>query len=961
MSAYKLSQFVESQIINDIVSKKIVFLRININNNKPLLYMKKFYILMMAVLLMVMGGMRSTTTAQVIVVTDQNPYFESFEDSTMVGWTQDTLVGSSLWTQSTSQAHSGGKSAYFLDWSAGNETMLISPALDLSGLSGVAKLSFYHLQQRLLLSVTALHVYYRTNVAEDWILLRSFTAADTTFTLDSLYLPANISLVQIGFKGVSASSFSGAYIDDISITTETNCLIPTALTVGNVTSTDAVLTWTPQGAESSWKIEYGPVGFALGTGSQVQASGTPTKTIAPLAPGTAYQAYVQADCGGSTSDWFGPVAFNTPCNAISITDNMPYTEDFSNYTASNAVGTAGPMPGCWDYNFSGSTAGYEPKVFNGTYVPNEGDNALAITSGRSTLFGIITLANAGIDNYVILPEFTNALGELQLIFNTAMSTDTAGVLTLGFMTDPSDPNTFTNICIIQSNNYVIEPSANHVIPLSIYPVCNGTHARLAFRWSDPSTTATSTCCIDDFTARILRSCAEPLTISVDAIAPNSVEVDWTPGSASQNSWEVTCNGVSNIVNAHPYTVTGLTPSTEYTVNVRAICGANDTSYWGTPVTFTTACPVIAVDNNNPFLEGFDDNSLDCWLAEILEAQDNWEIGYSAHTGAYGISYSNSIFGDLMGGGEPSILDILSMFGGMMDFGIGSARLISPILDLTGMTGPVELTFYRRQHSLMIPLTLQVLYRTSPTGTWAYLQQFTGAASDWTREQITLLSPSATYQIAFVSIVDMNNMDDIFGGMDPTTMVDMSSVIDIDDIRVGAPGDCSVPANITVTNVTTNSATITWDAGNAASWNIEYGPNGFIHGNGTQVTANNNIYTLTNLTPGTAYDVYVQGVCAPDNISPWSNVATFSTQNVGIAEYGHTVSIYPNPATSTCTVSCDVAGSEILLYDLCGKQLLRQTMTSHTLELNLSDYADGIYFVRVITDGKMIANSKLVKE
>ena len=108
-------------------------------------------------------------------------------------------------------------------------------------------------------------------------------------------------------------------------------------------------------------------------------------------------------------------------------------------------------------------------------------------------------------------------------------------------------------------------------------------------------------------------------------------------------------------------------------------------------------------------------------------------------------------------------------------------------------------------------------------------------------------------------------------------------------------------------------------------------------------------------------MYVQGVCAPDNISPWSNVATFSTQNVGIAEYGHTVSIYPNPATSTCTVSCDVAGSEILLYDLCGKQLLRQTMTSHTLELNLSDYADGIYFVRVITDGKMIANSKLVKE
>ena len=65
----------------------------------------------------------------------------------------------------------------------------------------------------------------------------------------------------------------------------------------------------------------------------------------------------------------------------------------------------------------------------------------------------------------------------------------------------------------------------------------------------------------------------------------------------------------------------------------------------------------------------------------------------------------------MGGDISSIID---MFGNMMNFGNGSARLTSPILDLTAVTGQVRLSFFRRQTTMMVPQTLYVYYRTSPT-------------------------------------------------------------------------------------------------------------------------------------------------------------------------------------------------------------------------------------------------------
>ncbi|MBF6628089.1 MAG: fibronectin type III domain-containing protein, partial [Proteiniphilum sp.] len=75
----------------------------------------------------------------------------------------------------------------------------------------------------------------------------------------------------------------------------------------NYFSTD--LSWTPQGNETQWIVEYGPAGFTPGTGI-IQTVSTSTITITGLTEATDYEFYVVAVCGAG-SDVAGPSAFST--------------------------------------------------------------------------------------------------------------------------------------------------------------------------------------------------------------------------------------------------------------------------------------------------------------------------------------------------------------------------------------------------------------------------------------------------------------------------------------------------------------------------------------------------------------------------------------------------------------------------------------------------------------------------
>jgi hypothetical protein len=95
-----------------------------------------------------------------------------------------------------------------------------------------------------------------------------------------------------------------------------NCPAPTAFAVSGVIDTAATFNWiSGGGAVDSTIIEYGPVGFAQGSGTRVVVSGNPA-TLTSFLPNTTYQAYVFESCDPVSGNSFysAPVTFTTLCS-----------------------------------------------------------------------------------------------------------------------------------------------------------------------------------------------------------------------------------------------------------------------------------------------------------------------------------------------------------------------------------------------------------------------------------------------------------------------------------------------------------------------------------------------------------------------------------------------------------------------------------------------------------------------
>ncbi len=79
-------------------------------------------------------------------------------------------------------------------------------------------------------------------------------------------------------------------------------------------------------------------------------------------------------------------------------------------------------------------------------------------------------------------------------------------------------------------------------------------------------------------------------------------------------------------------------------------------------------------------------------------------------------------------------------------------------------------------------------------------------------------------------------------------------------------NCAAPQNVAVNNITTNSADVSWADPNspAATFDVEFGFEGFTQGSGTLISGvNSTNTTLSNLQIGNFYDVYITSNCGAD--------------------------------------------------------------------------------------------------
>src|SRR5690606_20346477 len=186
-------------------------------------------------------------------------------------------------------------------------------------------------------------------------------------------------------------------------------------------------------------------------------------------------------------------------------------------------------------------------------------------------------------------------------------------------------------------------------------------------------------------------------------------------------------GTRVVVNTNPYILSVLNSNTEYDFYVRAICGANDTSMWSAPSSFTTDCLPIST---LPWTETFEQNSasLPCW--RVVDGNSDGDV-WALYTGyAHGGTYSAGLYTDFNAGDNDD-------------------WLISPAISLSGNQ---RLIYWYRARSASEPNDYMVKLSTagSDTGSFTTVLKPLTAVSNTTYQSDTLdLSAyTGTVYIAF---------------------------------------------------------------------------------------------------------------------------------------------------------------------------------------------------------------------
>ncbi len=780
--------------------------------------------------------------------------------SGQTGPSADHTTGSGGWAYSERINFFGGGPAV--------DAYLQTPPVDLSTIATQHLNFWYHLYGN---SVVGLEV--DINDGSGWSQIFSLTGQQQTSGTDAwkeaivnLSAYANDTVV-IRWKSTNnnGGTNNDVAIDDVLIDTLPSCPKPTNFTVAGNTQNSVTLDWTTGGA-SDWNISYGAIGFNPNSGTIINASAIPF-TVSGLSPNTAYSFYVRDSCAvGDVSPWVGPVTVLTDC----LPQAAPFVENFDGAAWTLGTTGGGGVPGavanCWRRDADSSyiwTAGQ-----NGTPSGNTGpdqDN----TSGNGkyvyteSYFGgfqgnVATLTTPLID----LGPLANP--ELKFFYHLYG----ADITTLEVRV--FDGNSWTTEVIYNGEQQTAETDAWIEQLVDLVPFAGDTikvefRATKAVGFSPQADMA-----IDDLSIDEKPACPKPDSLISTGATATSIDLSWISGGAS--NWQVLYRQAGSTApftiaaaGTNPFTVTGLNPSTTYEFYVRDSCSAGVVSDSVGPVLANTLCLPIAA----PYFENFDGANFDpgpagfgvagtidaCWTRNTA-ATYFWKAGPSTpQTGGTGASGDHTtgsggyLFTESGGFAQPPL----------------TAEITSPAIDLSPLTSP-ELTFWYHLFGAQIG-DLEVEISNDGGATYTNLTIISGeqqtARTDAWLEQIIPLSAYAGDTV----IIKFIGQKTVFGN---------GSDISIDDVEIDEAPNCPKPSNLITTMTTATSVTLSWTSGGATDWQIEYGAPGFVNGTGTIVAANSNPFTVTGLTPATAYDFYVRDSCGVGVTSDWSTVADDTT-------------------------------------------------------------------------------------
>jgi hypothetical protein len=273
-----------------------------------------------------------------------------------------------------------------------------------------------------------------------------------------------------------------------------------------------------------------------------------------------------------------------------------------------------------------------------------------------------------------------------------------------------------------------------------------------------------------------------------------------------------------------------------------LCGFSQSTSDNTSLRNSNACEVF----NVPFYEDFEENSatLECWTVIDKNKDDvTWRFTYPSDAG------------------QPTL--VASLRTGDTSL-INDDYLVTPTINLTGKE---QLRFLYSARHWSDTNNFQVLLSTTGIG----LTTFTD-----TIVPLMLVSHGWYYKELIVNLSDYTGDVNIAFHVPPGEVG--GSYLYIEDVHVETIPSCFEPTNLTASNITGNSAQLSWQTPSGMSaWDIEYGATSFTPSGIPIDTAISNPHTITGLTPTASYDYYVRANCDTNGFSDWVGPFTFKTE------------------------------------------------------------------------------------
>jgi hypothetical protein len=681
------------------------------------------------------------------------------------------------------------------------------------------------------------------------------------FELSPVSAPVGITVLAFKHTGTPANS---VLIDDVVYEAIPNCNEPSNLNASNITSSTADLSWDAplSGTPQSYSIYYSTTNTTPSLTQAPSISGVTvtTASLASLTPATSYYVWVRSICSATDSSaWSVVESFATACVPITT---LPWTEGFESVaTTGNNI-----FPNCWSYQYiSGSNAG--TSTTNGAYqAPRTGTKYMYVQYGTNVWvytpgFDLTAGTSYDFSFYMMNKEGTAGFTMDVAYGSSATDVDMTNVLETGFA---------ANNTTYQKFKYSIVPSTTGTYYFGIKSTGSFAPWYLSY---------------DDFTLELSPSCNEPTALTPANIAQTSADLSWTaPISGTPTSYSIyysTTNTAPSLTQAPSVsgvtststTLTGLTSAITYYVWVRSVCSATDSSAWSIATSFTTTCSPATI----PYLEDFETAVVpampNCTSTENAGLGNNWITsnnpgnGFTTKALRYNYNSSNA----------------------------ANAWFYSRGVQLTAGTS-YRLKFDYGNNSTGFTEKLKVNYGSSPvSGSMIDLLIDLPSINTGTKKDTTVdFVPTTTgvYYFGFNVYSNANEFN-----------------LYVDNIQVTLTPTCDKPTNLSSSNVTTNSADLSWDApliGTPLSYSIYYSTSNTAPSL-TQAPSKSGVTTistsLTGLNPSTGYFVWVRSVCSATDSSAWSVLTSFATACANITTLPWTegfeavttpgLNIYPN--------------------------------------------------------------------